>query len=155
MAPINFPTVSATTLAGRPVRFPDETRGRVGLLLVAFRQRAQADINTWVAPLIKGYLAAPEVAYYEIPMISGGYRPAARLIDGGMRGGVPEALHDSTATCYAGRRTFMTDLGIRDRSRAYLFVLDRAGTITFRAQGLATSSAVESARAAIEAALAD
>jgi hypothetical protein len=151
--PVRFPTVAATTLAGRPVTFPDAVVGQVGLLFVAFRQRAQADINTWVTPLIGTYLDSADVAYYEIPMISGGYRWVSGWIDGGMRGGVPGDLHDRTATYYGPRATFYAEMNIGDRSRPYLFVLDRAGRVVHRADGPATPAAVADVEAAIASAV--
>ncbi len=146
-----FPTVSAKTLAGRCVTFPKETRGQVGLVFVAFEQRAQTDIDSWVDPLIADYLDSEQVSYYEIPMISGGYKPVSRLIDGGMRGGVPKKLHDKTATFYGDRADFFSSMEITDKKRAYLFVLSRDGRIVYRDSGRATADGVKAASQAIEA----
>jgi ATP10 protein len=152
--PMMFPTIHAKTLAKRCVVFPSETKGKVGLVFVAFEQRAQADINTWVDPLITDYLASPDVEYYEIPMISGAYRPVARLIDGGMRGGVPVDLHDRTATFYGDRRRFFAATAITDESKPYLFVLNRTGHVVYRTDGPATPETIAATRQAIEAEIA-
>jgi ATP10 protein len=149
-----FPTVQANTLAGRCIVFPDETKGRAAIIFVAFEQRAQQQIDTWVEPFIGEYLERDDVAYYEIPMISGVYRPVSRFIDGGMRGGVPKDLHDRTATYYGKRGAFFDAMGITDQSKAYLYVLSRDGEIIFRASGSATVGDIESAKAAVETALA-
>lgn len=145
-----FPTVNAKTLAKRCVRFPDETHGKVGLLFVAFEQGAQQDIDSWVDPLIGDVLNNDAVSYYEIPMISGAYKPVSRFIDGGMRGGVPNSLHDRTATFYGKRADFFASMAIGDQRRAYLFVLSRNGRIVFRSSGPATAEKVASAREALE-----
>jgi hypothetical protein len=149
-----FPSVAAQTLAGRCVAFPEATNGKVGLVFVAFERNAQYQIDTWVAPLIEEYLASPDVAYYEIPMISGAYKLAGRFIDAGMRGGVPNSLHDRTATFYGNRSPFTKAMNISDMSKAYLFVLDRDGRIVFRTQGSADPDQVSATRTAIEALLA-
>jgi ATP10 protein len=149
---VSFPTVQAQTLSKRCVIFPDETEGRVGLIFVAFEQGAQRQIDSWVSPLIGDYLDSPDVAYYEIPMISGAYRPVGRLIDSGMRGGVPRNLHDRTATYYGDRGAFFDALKITDKSAAHLFVLDREGRITYRTQGFSTPAEVDEVRSAIVAA---
>jgi hypothetical protein len=146
-----FPTVRAKTLSGKCVTFPDATRGKVGVIFVAFEQAAQSDIDSWVTPMISGYLNEADVSYYEIPMISGNYKPVARLIDGGMRGGVPQSLHARTATFYGERSPFFSSMKIADRKRAYMFVLSRSGDIVFRSSGPATPDAVVKAKAAIEA----
>ncbi len=148
-----FPTVIAKTLANRAIEFPSQIRGQVGLLFVAFEQNAQQQINSWLTPLISNYLESNDVAYYEIPMISGTYKMAADFIDGGMRRGVPKNLHDRTATYYGPRDAFCNALNITDRSKAYLFVLDREGNIVFRAMGMATEQASQAANASIVALL--
>jgi hypothetical protein len=145
-----FPTVRAKTLAKRCVRFPDETKGKVGLVFVAFEQGAQQDINSWVSPFIGDVLSNDAVSYYEIPMISGAYKPVSRFIDGGMRGGVPKDLHDRTATFYGKRADFFQSMAITDESRAYLFVLSRDGRIMFRTEGAATAEKISAARKALE-----
>jgi hypothetical protein len=150
--PVTFPTIPAKTLAGRSVTFPDETRGRIGLIFVAFEQRAQQDITTWVKPLIERYLDAPDIGYYEIPMISSEYRSSAGQIDGGMRSGVPKDLHDRTATFYGDREGFFTSLGIGDQSVAYLFVLNQKGEVVFHTQGRANATDIAAVDAAIAAA---
>jgi hypothetical protein len=149
-----FPTVSAKTLAKRCVRFPDETKGKVGLVFVAFEQGAQQDINSWVDPFIGDVLNNDAVSYYEIPMISGSFKPVSRFIDGGMRGGVPKDLHDRTATFYGKRADFFQSMAITDQSRAYLFVLSRDGRIVFRTDGPATPEKISAARKALEMELA-
>jgi ATP10 protein len=149
-----FPTVSAKTLAKRCVRFPDETKGKVGLVFVAFEQGAQQDINSWVDPFIGNLLSNDAVSYYEIPMISGSFKPVSRFIDGGMRGGVPKDLHDRTATFYGKRADFFQSMAITDQSRAYLFVLSRDGRIVFRTDGPATTEKISAARNALEMELA-
>jgi ATP10 protein len=144
-----FPTVRAQTLSGRCVVFPDETQGKVGIYFVAFEQQAQSQIDTWVDPFIRRYLDREDVSYFEIPMISTVFRPVAKLIDGGMRGGVPRSLHDRTATFYGNRKAFFERLAIKDRSKAYLFVVDRSGEILFRAEGSFSEQAMISADNAV------
>jgi ATP10 protein len=146
----DFPSITAKTLAGRCVAFPKATRGKVGLVFVAFEQGAQSRIDTWVEPLVSGYLTNKDIAYYEIPMISGAYTPVSRLIDSGMRGGVPTDLHDRTATFYGDRAAFFSSMKIEDRSNAYLFVLSRTGQIVHRASGSSTAELVAEVRKAIE-----
>jgi hypothetical protein len=134
-----FPTASAKTLAKRCVRFPDETKGKVGLVFVAFEQGAQQDINSWVSPFIGDVLDNDKVSYYEIPMISGAYKPVSRF---------------RTATFYGKRADFFQSMAITDQSRAYLFVLSRDGRIVFRTDGPATTEKVSAAREALESELA-
>jgi hypothetical protein len=149
-----FPTLTAQTLANRQVIFPAETAGKVGLLFVAFEQDAQQQINSWIDPLLSKYLTSDQVIYYEIPMISGAYGMVSSFIDGGMRRGVPKALHDRTATYYGPRQAFFDALSITDTSKPYLFVLNQQGRIVFRTAGWYNGIDAQAASDAITATLA-
>lgn len=148
-----FPTVAAQTLAKRAVTFPQETAGKDGLLFVAFERDAQEQINSWLTPLLQQYVFSDEVSYYEVPMISGGYGMVATFIDGGMRRGVPQTLHDRTATYYGPREAFFKALNITDTSKPYLFVLDKQGHIVFRTAGWYNGIDAQAANDAITDAL--
>jgi ATP10 protein len=145
-----FPTVRAKTLAGRCVTFPAATKGKVGIIFVAFEQSAQTQIDSWVTPMLSNYLDQADVSYYEIPMISGGYKPVSRFIDSGMRSGVPSDLHDRTATFYGNQSVFFETMKIVDSTRAYLFVLSRDGRIVYRTSGASTDDHVREAIEAVE-----
>ena len=43
-----FPTIKGLSLSNNEVIFPKDLNGRVAVLSVAFKQRAQLCINTWV-----------------------------------------------------------------------------------------------------------
>jgi ATP10 protein len=146
-----FPTIRAKTLAGQCVTFPDALAGRVGIVFVAFQQSAQSQIDTWLDPVISDYLNKKDVSYFEIPMISGSYRLVSRLIDSGMRSGVPDSLHARTATFYGERSAFFKTMGITDSTRAYLFVLSKDGRVVYRTSGRSSEDGVRLALEAIEA----
>ena len=42
-----FPIITGTSLSGNDVTFPDDISGRVAVLSIAFKQKAQLCINTW------------------------------------------------------------------------------------------------------------
>jgi hypothetical protein len=152
-APMIFPTVTAKTLAGRTVQFPEATSGKIALLFVAFEQASQQQINTWFPVLLKDVLREGRVEYYEVPMISGAYRLVSRFIDSGMRGGVPKDLHDRIATFYGDRSSFFTSLDIQSTGDAILFVLSASGEILVRVQGSADPAKVAKVKAVMNHAL--
>ena len=47
-----FPSIAGTSLSGNNVTFPDDISGRVAVLSIAFKQRAQLCINTWADELL-------------------------------------------------------------------------------------------------------
>ncbi|NTW50482.1 MAG: hypothetical protein HGB19_12285, partial [Chlorobiales bacterium] len=88
-----FPTLKGNALSKKEITLPDEAKGFVTVVIVAFDRDAQNQIDTWADTLLKRYDKDKTIKYFEVPMISGFYSFMSGVIDGGMRGGVPKPLH--------------------------------------------------------------
>jgi hypothetical protein len=126
-----FPTIKAQTLARQNIVFPDVLKGKYGFIAVAFKQDAQSQIDTWYTLYIDT-LQAKDVVFYEIPMISGGWKMMSSWIDGGMRSGIPVAKHPYVATYYGPLQVHQGQLGVTDDQLAYVYLIDPNGKIIFR-----------------------
>lgn len=142
-----FPTLSGNSLARDRVTFPDAVHGELAVLVLVFKQGAQPIVNTWTDYVTSHH---PTVRYFEIPMISSFYKPFSGFIDGGMRGGVPQGLHDNTVTFYGDREPYFRELMMPKRESCYLFLLDREGVIRYLAEGPANHSSATGLTARIE-----
>lgn len=138
-----FPTITGISLSNKEVTFPDDIGGKVTVLSVAFKQKAQLCINTWADELLPKYGIDKEVQYYEIPMLGGQWTMARDWIDGGMRGGVPKPLHDFTVTYYGPLRQYYKLLGIGSKKSCYIYVLDQGGIVKGRFDGYSTPEQIE------------
>lgn len=125
-----FPTVTGETLTGRTLELPGEYGAPLDLVFVAFRRRQQREGDSWL-----GAGAAIEdefdgVRYYELPVIARLYAPARRVIDGGMRAGVPDTdTRERTVTVYTDKRVVRRALDIDTESEVHAFLVDRDGTV--------------------------
>ena len=133
-----FPTIKGISLSNNEVVFPEAIRGRVAVLSIAFKQRAQLCINTWADELLPKYGINKSVQYYEVPMLGGQYKMMRNWIDGGMQNGVPKPLHDFTVTYYGPLKKYYKSLGIDSKKNCYIYVLDQDGIIKGRFDGFAT-----------------
>jgi len=150
MKGIRFPTITASSLEGTKVTLPDAVQGMVALVVIAFERAAQSEIDSWVGPFESAFEHNPDVVVYEVPMIdSAVWRVMRGMIDAGMRAGIPQQRHAFVLTYYGSSEAYREALGMDDRSRAYLFLLDREGTIRWNGSGYASP---EQSRALIEAA---
>ena len=104
------------------------------ILIIVFEQSAQPLVDTWAEVILSEYLPKPGVGYFEVPMISGLYRPVSEQIDSGMRQGIPPQYHANTATFYGDRSPYLKALDMKLNS-CYLFVLNRKGEIRCRIEG--------------------
>ncbi len=131
-----FPTVVGTNLEGSSVRLPDQLGGRLNLLLIAFRQNQQADVDTWMPYAEALEARRPDIRTYELPVLSAAYRLARPFIDGGMRAAIPDpAVRQRTITLYLDKAAFRAALGVSGEDQIHVRLVDRAGTTHWRAVG--------------------
>src|SRR6056297_2658166 len=134
-----FPSIEAETLSQKKVVFPEVTKGKYALILVAFRRQTQGQVDSWLDPFIRKFGKNSEVTFYEIPMISNNWKSMSGWIDSGMRAGVPQYKHDHVATYYGKLSPYFDFFDIKDKSLCYAFLLDRSGQIVWREMGAATN----------------
>ena len=84
-----FPEVKSKSLAKQIEIIPDSAKGKITLVAVAFLRESQSQLDSWLEPFIKEFGNNKAFMFYEIPMISSGYKFMRFVIDGGMRSGIP------------------------------------------------------------------
>jgi hypothetical protein len=126
------------------------------LVLLAYRQRHQRDVDAWIARAVaRGVPATPRgapgplrTAVVEVPFLSGAWLPARRLIDGGMAQGIadPDVLA-RTLTAYGSPAAHRRACGIVDTTRpraagpaVEALVVDRDGTVRAHLTGPPSAS---------------
>lgn len=147
-----FPKVTGINLNGQSVEIPSDLPGHPRIVVTAFEQAQQADVDTWLNALSPDLAAAPTLRIFELPVIYTGTAAFRFWVNNGMRSGVtaPDA-RERTITVYTEREAFFRELQVRQESIS-TFLLDRTGTIRWRADGPATEELLQSLRGAIAAA---
>jgi hypothetical protein len=140
-----FPRIVAVTLAGRHLVFPDSIGESGALLLLAFRRHAQAPVDSWLNPVAKRLHEVGKDNYFEVPVLSAGWRMISGFIDSGMRSGVPAHRHDHVATYYGNTQRIQNTLQIDDLDTAHAYIVDEHGLIHFSASGWASPTGVTEA----------
>ena len=88
-------------------------------------------------------------AYYELPTINRMGATRERLLDEGMRAGIPDkAARARTITLYTDKKAFQKALGIDGDDSIHAILIDRDGNVLWRAEGRFTE---EKGRALLEA----
>lgn len=149
-ASVTFPDVTGRNLEGRTLRLPADFEGERTVVLVAFRQRQQREVDSWM-PELNGLRAAdPGLMVYEIPTLSSGWTPLRGWIDGGMARGIKsQAVREVTVTLYINKGPFKDALAITSEATIHLLLLDREGHVTFRTTGPATPEGIAALRRAL------
>jgi len=132
-----FPEVTAESLAKTRESIPESAKGKVTLIAVAFLRESQPQLDSWLGPFTEKYASKEGFTFYEVPMISSGYKFMRSVIDGGMRAGIPKEKHKNVVTMYGDVEKYMNELGLDSRF-GYAFLLDREGIIRWQGQGFST-----------------
>jgi hypothetical protein len=145
-----FPVVQGRALNGRRVTLPYDLEGDLNVVVVAFKRRQQEDVDSWMPRLRELAAGRAGLRVYEVPTLAGGYRIMRSVIDGGMRGGIPDpAVRAATITLYIDKRPYKAALRIPNEDEIHVFLVERGGRIRWRAAGPFSADAA----AALEAAL--
>ena len=137
-----FPEVTAESLAKTPESIPGSAKGKVALIAVAFLQQSQPQLDSWLGPFEEQFGNKEGFTFYEVPMISSGYKFMKMVIDSGMRGGIPKYKHKNVVTMYGDVEKYMNALNLEARY-GYAFLLDKEGIIRWQAQGFSTPESLK------------
>ncbi|MEO8661923.1 MAG: hypothetical protein ABI693_25880 [Bryobacteraceae bacterium] len=131
-----FPPLKAANLNGKDMAIPAEFEGDYNLVVIAFKRKQQANVDTWLKPMTKIAETHKSLRYYELPTIDK-LNPVTRwFINNGMRSGIPDkAQRARTITLYIDKKPFKSGLKLPSEDTIHALLLDRAGLVVWRATG--------------------
>lgn len=125
-----FPTVQGASLEEEPIALPEDLKGKPAVLIVAYEQDAQFDVDRWLLGLMQ--LETPIEQLYEVPTVKG-LVPGliAGRIDEGMRSGIPEEDWASVVTVYDDAEKIVAFTGNENDLNARVALLDASGEVVW------------------------
>jgi hypothetical protein len=124
-----FPSVSGQTLTEKYVELPEYFSGGEVILLVAYKQDTQFDVDRWLIGLD---MTDTKAKVYELPTIQGLFpRMFKTFIDEGMRSGIPKELWGGVITIYSGGAEVQEFTGNENPNNTRVILLDKNGKVTF------------------------
>ena len=152
---MRLPAVSGLNLERRRLRLPEDLEGALNLVLIAFQQWQQRQVDPWLPFARRLEEAYPSLRYYELPTIQERNVVARTFINEGMRAGIPDPVaRERTITLYVDKRAFREALGLRSEENIYALLLDREGRVLWQAEGVWTAEKGEQLAEVVEQALA-
>lgn len=142
---MRMPAVSGSNLERKKLNLPEDLEGEWNLVLIAFQQWHQRQVDTWIPFARQMEETYPAVRYYELPTIQRLNALARTFINEGMRAGIPDPVaRERTITLYVDKGDFRAALDLPDEDNIYLLLLDRQGRVLWRAEGAFTPDKGES-----------
>lgn len=134
--PTTFPSFNATSLKGKSWQVPANLSGQKNILIVAFTDKKQPEIDSWFSPLRALQANHPGLEYYEIPVLPEKYAMSRPFIDRYMRGKVPSAnTQERVLPWYTNIGEFVSRLKIDNQQDIRLYLVDRAGKVLHQTSG--------------------
>ena len=133
---MRFPEVAGSNLQGQKYHLPGDFAGEFNIVLIAFKQHQQFDVNTWLPLLKRLRRQFPALHYYELPTIWELPKVRQMMIDMGMRMGIPDRhTRQTTITLYLDKDAFREALEIPHEDAITILLVDQAGRVLWRAMG--------------------
>ncbi|MGA9116073.1 MAG: hypothetical protein WB626_04800 [Bacteroidota bacterium] len=126
-----FPSVEGESLAGEKVDLPAAFGGQKVILVLAYEQETQFDVDRWGIGFFTAPLSLPPV--YEIPTIPG-LIPSlfSGRIDAGMRSGIPAESWKDVITVYGSGGSRLAEwTGTENPRNARVLLLDEQGKVVW------------------------
>jgi len=132
-----FPSVTGRNLHGDDISFPGVcAQGKDNVVIVAFVQKQQPLVDTWLPQLAKLAASRPGLRYYELPTIKKMNRLLRWTIYKGMRSGIQDAgARSRTVTLHIDKGPFKAQLGVKTEEDIYIYLLDERGRVKWQAKG--------------------
>jgi len=145
-----FPTVTGSNLQRKKLALPKDFEGELNLVLIAFQQWQQSQVDTWIPFVRQLEQTDPAVRYYELPTIQRLNVLARTFVNEGMRAGIPDPVaRERTITLYLDKPAFREALQLSGEENIYALLLDRQGRVLWQAEGSFTPEKGESLAAAV------
>jgi len=149
---MQFPAVIGSNLQRRKLDLPQDFEGELNLVLIAFQQWQQTQVDTWIPFARQLEESYPAVRYYELPTIRRLNTLARTFINEGMRAGIPDLVaRERTITLYLDKNAFRQALQLPHEDDIYVLLLDHQGRVLWRAEGAFTPEKGDSLAAQVRA----
>ena len=145
-----FPLVKGSNLQRKKLVLPQDFQGEFNVVLIAFQQWQQSQVDTWIPCTSRLEKAYPGLVTYELPTIQTRGKLFRTFINEGMRAGIPNPLtRERTITLYLDKVDFRQALQIPSEKDIAVLLLSHKGQVLWRKYGVYSPEKDESLEAVV------
>jgi len=140
-----FPLLSGETLTNETLTIPDDTKGKYTIVGMGFSQKAEENMSTWYDPMYNKFVAKSgiwdkqyDVNFYFVPMFTGAKKAAYKSTMKKLQNSNRKDLFPYILFYKGDMKPYEEPLGLKEKKKPYLFVLDKEGRIVFETNGVYT-----------------
>jgi hypothetical protein len=143
-----FPALVGSTLSGKQVSLPIDTKNKYTLLAIAYSQKSEKDLSSWMQPIYETFLDKStmftyDVNMYFVPMIGGIKQVAGEKIEQRLKAGIDPELHANVLVYKGSIADYKNTLKIDGKDKPYFYILDKTGKIVYVTTGEYTDKKME------------
>ncbi len=158
-----FPALEAETIEDKVVRLPEDVRGRITLVGMAYSKKSEKDLTTWMNPVFNTFLKQKmnnsslfasfsyDIDVYLIPMFTGVNAAAKGIAKRKAAEGLDSRLLPYILFYQGKLKPYKEALDFEKRDIPYFFLLDQQGKVIYATSGAYSDKKME----AIEDAISD
>jgi len=149
----DFPVLTAETLTNKKMNFPADTKGKLTLLGLAYSQKAEKTLQTWLNPIYNEFIEKPEgpslfdfsydIHLYFIPMFVGGNQSFVETAKKKMISQLDKELIPHVLIYKGDIGEYAETLNMSREDIPYIFVLDEKGKIIHFTSGRFSENKLE------------
>lgn len=115
---------------------PDDLIGEYNIVVLAFTQYQQYDVDSWIPHLGKIEEKYPNIRYYEFPTVRRGNLLFRNWLDQVMRWGIPDKfVRSRTITLYTDVEKLLDHIHLTSTRTIYTLILNKQGEIIWQTEG--------------------
>ncbi len=141
-----FPEMIGEKLDGTQLVLPIDLKGKFSLLVLAYSQKAEADLKTWQLPLYSKFIAKPKAgstfafSTYDInllfvPMFSGVNQTAEGQAKKKMKAELDLEMQKHFMIFKGNSKLIKEQLSMSEKDLPYLLLLNKEGDIVYKTSG--------------------
>ncbi len=146
----SFPSISGKTLNDRQISIPADTSDKITLVGMAYSKKAEGTLKSWFMPLYDKFVLKRgmfdknyDINLFFIPMFTGLKKSAYENAFKKLKESNRKTLFDNIVFYKGDLEPYKSELGLKEKDKAYLFLLDTEGNIIYKTDGKFTESKLE------------
>lgn len=145
-----FPELIGESLENNQVELPEDSKGKITILGLAYSKKSEDVLRTWYTPMYDKFVlkrgmfdAMYDVNLYFIPMYTGAKKVAYEATLKELRESSRKDLFPYILFYKGSMEPYLESLKMDDKNLPYFFVLDEDGVVQYATKGLYSEKKME------------
>ena len=145
-----FPAMEASTVEDKVINLPAATSGKFTVIGVAYSEDAERDLRSWYDPIYTMFIDESGInsLVYDVNvklvlMFTGPNKVAINKAKKNMKEVTDEALFEYVLFYKGDLKPYKQPLGLKDKKKPYIFVLDKSGKIIHHTSGRCSQQKID------------